>query len=178
MILNRLMSICISAVLVLNSAGASAQAVPDWENPAVFQRGQVAAHATLMPFESVAAALEGDRKTSPWYLALNGTWKFHWSEVPGQAPAAFSQSGFDATGWDEIDVPSNWQMQGFGHPLFRNVQQPFPSTPPRVPERYNPVGSYLRTFDLPGDWEGRQVFLHFEGVKSASYVWVTLLPWA
>jgi beta-galactosidase len=151
---------------------ASAGAAPDWEDPAVFERGQVAPHATLMPFADMTAALEGDRKASPWALSLGGRWAFHWAAVPEEAPAEFFRPGFDASSWDPIEVPSSWQMQGFGHPVFRNIPHPFPATPPTVPDHYNPVGSYLRTFELPDDWEGRRVLLHFEGVKSASYVWI------
>jgi beta-galactosidase len=160
------------APLFVNVVAAPAQEVPDWENPTVFERGQVAPHATLMPFASLADALEGDRKASPWCLLLSGRWKFHWAPVPEEAPITFFQPGFDATGWDDIEVPSNWQMQGFGHPMFRNIEHTFPSTPPTVPTGYNPVGSYLRTFELPTSWAGRRVLLHFEGVKSASYVWI------
>ncbi len=160
------------ALLILRAAPTPAQEVPDWENPAVFERGQVAAHATLMPFASVEAALEGRRKSSPWCMLLNGSWKFHWAPVPAEAPATFFELGFEASGWDEIDVPSNWQMSGYGHPVFRNIVHPFPPTPPTVPSDYNPVGSYLRSFEVPRNWRGRRVFLHFEGVKSASYVWI------
>ncbi len=172
MIPKRLIPPCLVALLFLNAMAASAQDVPDWENPAVFERGQVPAHATLMPFDGVEAALEGDRKASTWCLLLSGRWKFHWASVPREALATFFQPGYDASGWDDIEVPSSWQMQGFGHPVFRNIPHPFPSTPPRVPTDYNPVGSYLRSFDLPESWAGRRVFLHFEGVKSASYVWM------
>ncbi len=165
-------TLCLLALLSLIAAALPSQEVRDWENPAVFERGQVAPHATLMPFDGLEAALEGNRKASPWCRLLSGTWKFHWAPVPAEAPERFDVPGFDASGWGEIEVPSSWQMQGFGHPLFRNVSQPFPSTPPRVPASYNPVGSYRRTFEVPEGWRGRQVFLHFEGVKSASYVWV------
>jgi beta-galactosidase len=163
---------CLLALVFFNAAAMPAQEVPDWENPAVFERGQRAPHATLMPFDNGAAALEGDRKASPWCLLLSGRWKFHWAPVPEEAPATFFQPGFDGASWDDIEVPSSWQMQGFGHPMFRNIEHPFPSTPPTVPDDYNPVGSYLRRFELPSNWAGRRVFLHFEGVKSASYVWI------
>ncbi len=174
MTLKRSVATCLLALLSLSTivATAAAQEPPDWENPAVFERGQVAAHATLMPFDDVDAALAGDRKASPWCLLLSGSWKFHWAPVPDEAPATFFQPVFDAAGWDDIEVPSSWQMQGFGHPMFRNIEHPFPSTPPTVPDEYNPVGSYLRSFELPSSWSGRRVFLHFEGVKSASYVWI------
>ena len=69
-------------------------------------------------------------------------------------------------------MPGNWQMQGFGHPMFRNIAHPFESDPPRVPERYNPVGSYRREFELPAAWEGHRILLHFEAVKSAAYFWL------
>ena len=75
-------------------------------------------------------------------------------------------------GWDDIEVPSNWQMKGYGHPMFRNVTMEFPEKPPHVPDYYNPVGSYFRTFVISKNWDGRRIFLHFEGVKSASYVWI------
>jgi beta-galactosidase len=169
---NRLNGPFLLALLCLASTVRSAPGPPDWENPAVFERGQVEPHVTLMPFESVEAALEGDRKASPWCELLSGTWKFRWAPSPGEAPTAFFEESFDTSGWDDIEVPSSWQMQGFGHPMFRNIAHPYPSDPPRVPASYNPVGSYRRSFDLPPGWEGRQVFLHFEGVKSASYVWV------
>lgn len=105
--------------LLSTAVVAPAQDRPDWEDPTIFQRGQVGPHATLMPFDTVEAALEGDRKASPWCLLLSGRWRFHWAPVPGEAPATFFEPGFDAVGWDEIEVPSSWQMQGFGHPVDR-----------------------------------------------------------
>ena len=145
---------------------------PDWENPAVFQRNQVEPHTTLMPYNDLEQALLADRKNSPNHLSLNGTWDFHWSGTPVESPEGFYRHDFDRSGWDEISVPSNWQMEGFGYPLFRNIGLPFPDDPPRVPDGFNPVGSYYRSFTLPEEWSGKQVFLHFEGVQSASYVWV------
>jgi len=153
-------------------ARSPAQVPPDWENPAVFERNQTAAHATLMPFATVGEARANARKASPFCLLLSGTWKFRWAENPDRAPAGFQDPSYDVSGWDEIRVPGNWQMEGFGQPMFRNIAHPFPATPPTVPKGYNPVGSYRRTFEVPEAWAGRQVFLHFEGVKSASRVWV------
>ena len=145
---------------------------PDWENPEIFERNQTLPHATLMPFATLEQALGNNRKSSPYHYSLNGTWKFHLAETPEEAPEDFYRRGFDARDWHDIRVPSNWQMEGFGHPLFRNIGQPFPENPPGVPHDYNPVGSYIRTFTLPKDWKGRRVLLHFEGVQSASYVWI------
>ena len=157
--------------LLLLPAAAPAADVP-WEDPAVFERGQVKGHATLMPFASVKEALANDRKASASCLLLSGTWKFDWAPVPAKAPERFFEEGFDVSGWADIQVPGSWQMQGFGHAKFRNIQHPFPSDPPRVPKDDNPVGSYRRTFVLPEAWRDRQVFLHFEAVQSASTVWV------
>ncbi|HER07351.1 MAG TPA: glycoside hydrolase family 2, partial [Bacteroides sp.] len=145
---------------------------PDWENPGVFEKNQVPPHATLMPYDHMEQALAHTRKFSPNHHSLNGTWEFRWSENPGMAPAGFYLNGFDRSGWDSIRVPSNWQMEGFGYPIFRNIGQPFPNEPPDVPDDFNPVGSYYRTFEIPASWEGKRVFLHFEGVHSASYVWI------
>ena len=75
-------------LLALLPVGAHAQAVPDWENPAVFERGQEKPHSTLMPFADAGAALYGERKASPWCLLLSGSWKFHWAPVPGEARGA------------------------------------------------------------------------------------------
>jgi beta-galactosidase len=149
-----------------------AQNHPDYENPEVFERGQVLPHATLMPYASLEQALEGERASSPAHLSLNGMWQFHWAENPDVAPAEFYEKGFQRGDWHQIRVPANWQMEGFGYPLFRNIGLPFVEDPPVVPDGFNPVGSYYRTFELPDDWKEKQVFLHFEGVHSASYVWV------
>jgi len=157
---------------MVRAAEDGAQKLREWEDPSVIRRNQEEPHATLMPFTSTEEALATARKSSPFCQMLNGVWKFYWAEIPEEAPAEFYKPGFDDRKWSEIKVPSNWQMQGFGHPLFRNVHQPFPATPPTVPHDYNPVGSYRRTFSIPDSWSGRQIFLHLEAVHSASYVWV------
>lgn len=147
-------------------------AQPDWQNPKVFERNQTKAHAPLTPYENVKEAINGNKKNNQFYLSLNGTWKFNWVSNVAKAPNNFYQNESMVSFWDEIEVPSNWQMKGYGHAMFRNVTMEFPEKPPKVPEYYNPVGSYFRTFEVPANWDGRQLFLHFEGVKSASYVWI------
>ena len=158
--------------LLAASTGPAICQVRDWENPEIFERNQTQTHATLMPYETIEQALENKRKSSPYYLTLNGTWKFLWSEVPEKAPKDFFSKGYNSEEWGDIRVPSNWQMEGYGFPKFRNIGHPFPDQPPRVPEKFNPVGSYLRTFILPAKWKDHQVFLHFEGVHSAAYIWI------
>ncbi len=136
----------------------SAQLHPDYENPEVFERNQVPAHATLMPFENIAQALEGDRTSSPFYHSLNGTWQFHWAQNPREAPVDFYKPEYMRADWSRIKVPANWQMEGFGYPLFRNIGLPHPVQPPEVPKDFNPVGSYYRTFELPPDWKEQAGF--------------------
>ena len=144
----------------------------DWEDSTVFSRNQVEPHTTLIPFKTKKQALELDRQESPSYFTLNGSWKFNWSQNPAQSPDDFYKLDYNVSDWEEIKVPSNWQLEDFGHPMFRNVAHTFQSDPPEVPDDYNPVGSYVRSFNLPENWADKQIFLHFEGVKSASYVWI------
>lgn len=135
-----------------------------------------------MPFADRLSARVGHRERSPYVRRLDGTWQFRWSPDPASRPVEFFKTDYDATGWDSIIVPGNWQCQGHGTPLYSNIEYPFKKDPPRVmgqpPERYtnydqrNPVGSYRRTFRLPDDWQGRRVYLQFEGVDSAFYLWI------
>lgn len=160
----------------------TATAAPDWENEHVFQINREPARATAVPFATVEQARAGERTASPWFLSLNGPWRFHWVPRPEQRPVEFFRPEFDDTGWAELPVPANWELHGYGTPIYVSAGYAFRIDPPRVtsepPEEYttfherNPVGSYRRTFDLPAAWAGRRVFLHFAGVQSAFYVWV------
>ncbi len=155
---------------------------PDWENEQVIGRNRQPAHATFTPFADVESARAGSPEASPYVLSLNGPWRFHWSPKPEDRPVEFYHEGHDVSQWDTIPVPSNWQMQGYGVPIYTSSEYPFKVDPPCVtgtPERdwtsyrlRNPVGSYRRTFTLPAAWAERRVFLHFAGVKSAFYVWI------
>lgn len=146
--------------------------VNDWENPEVFAEGRLAPRATLFPYVSETAALAGDFKSSPYYRSLNGMWKFKFSPRPDMRPEGFWQKGYDISGWDEICVPGNWEMQGYGVPIYTNINYPFPKNPPYIPHEDNPVGCYKRMFDIPDEWDGRRIFLHFDGSTSGMYVWV------
>ena len=142
------------------------------ENPAIFEINQVEGHTPMVNFSSVEEAIQNNWNASHGYLSLNGTWKFHYADTPEQSPHDFFLSGFNDSSWDDIEVPSNWQMKGYGHPKFRNIQHPFRSDPPNIPREWNPVGSYRKTFLIPEEWVGQQVYLRFEGIRSASFVWV------
>jgi len=152
-----------------------ATAAPDWANQHVLQRNRVDAHATLVPFPDEATARLGEPGLSPWAKLLSGTWQFHYAASPAAAPEGFERPDFDAAGWDSLPVPGNWQLHGYGKPVYSNVRYPFPVDPPHVPDA-NPTGCYRRTFTLPEAWAGMQVFLHFGGVNSAFHVWLNGEP--
>jgi beta-galactosidase len=170
------------AGILFESAAVATAEPPDWENPQVFGIGKEEPHTTLMVYPDVQTALQGDCERSPYFRSLNGTWKFHWSADPASRPENFYQVRYNDSPWDEIPVPSNWQMHGYGIPLYTNMTYPFQKDPPRVmgdpPQNYtnfkwrNQVGSYRRTFALPDGWKNRKVFMQFDGVDSAFYLWI------
>ena len=171
-----LLAICLTVALAA-SAGAqnaseSPEPVNDWENPAVVGINRLAPRATFMTYPDAASAQAGKREDSPYFQSLNGDWKFHWAPKPVDRPTRFHEPDFDTSGWDTIDVPSNWQMRGYGRPIYTNIVYPFEKDPPRIQQHYNPVGSYRRDFSIPRSWRGRDIILHFAGVNSAFYVWV------
>mgnify|MGYP002640146277 CR=1 FL=1 len=146
---------------------------PEWEDPTVFDQNKEPGHASLMPYSSLEQALVGDRSISKYRLDLNGAWKFNWVKKPADRPMNFYKNNYDVSTWDDIEVPNSWQLQGYGQPIYTNVQEPFVNPePPKPPQDNNPVGSYRRNFELPTDWSGGQIILHFDGVKSAFFVWV------
>ncbi|MFT3740745.1 MAG: glycoside hydrolase family 2 TIM barrel-domain containing protein [Breznakibacter sp.] len=159
------------AVLAMFSL-VKAQEAPDWENPDVFQINKEPTRASFMPYADVPSAMVDEYSRSPWYMSLDGKWKFQWSPTPGQRPMDFYKADFDVRNWKEIDVPSNWELKGYGIPIYTNITYPYPKNPPLIDHSDNPVGSYRRTFSLPENWEGRRVYIHFEAGTSAMYVWV------
>jgi beta-galactosidase len=157
-------------------------APPDWENPHVFGINKEPARATFTPFPDEAATLR-DGHHSPWTQSLDGAWKFHWVKQPDLRPVDFYKPDFDVSSWKEIPVPSNWEMEGYGTPIYTNITYPFKRDAPRVTgtpddhswtafDQRDPVGSYRRDFEVPASWNGRETYLLFNGVNSAYYVWI------
>lgn len=144
----------------------------DWENPAVFEKGQTAPHAFHIPFSTKDAAILNRVNKNENFQLLNGQWKFKLVETPDLVPEDFWKPKFDTKEWDEIKVPANWQMEGYDHPKFRNVALTFESDPPKIPDYFNPTGCYKRKFTIPKTWSNKEIMLRFEGIKSASYIWV------
>ncbi|MEE8192456.1 MAG: glycoside hydrolase family 2 TIM barrel-domain containing protein [Gemmatimonadales bacterium] len=171
----RVVTQAVALVLLLTGSAAGQlpqDAVPDWENPAVFGRNKEPPRASFTPYADVETALRRDPSASPFHRSLNGDWRFHWVPRPADRPIGFQLDDYDVSGWDDIPVPSNWEVLGYGVPIYTNIPYPFPPNPPYVPHDDNPVGSYRRSFTVPSEWNDKQVLLHFGGVKSAMYVWV------
>ena len=169
---------CLCAALFIS--GAFAQ-TPAWENPTNISWNKLKAHATFYPFPSAELARTGDRTQSPWFQSLDGEWDFFFVHNPQELPedhAAKATAG--DLDWQSITVPGNWELQGFGSPIYINWDYPFePVNPPFVPangtedpHRSNPVGIYRRAFTVPADWDDKRVVLHFGGVSSAFFVYV------
>ncbi|MGC4044881.1 MAG: glycoside hydrolase family 2 TIM barrel-domain containing protein [Armatimonas sp.] len=139
-------------------------------------------HATLMPYATQTEAVQAIRAKSTFARSLNGDWKFHWVSRPEQRPKNFFRLDFDDSQWKTIPVPSNWQIQGYGTPIYRNNGYTFQRDWPRVmsepPKDYtayqerNPVGSYRRQFTVPAGWSGRRTFLTFDGVDAGFFLWI------
>ncbi len=144
----------------------------DWENPAVFSKNRELPHATMLSYPDEESALKGEDNNSPRYMSLDGKWKFNWVKTPGERPYWFFKDNFDTRDWDEINVPSNWELEGYGIPFYVNTGYGFEINPPYIDHEWNPVGSYKRSFTLPDEWKGMDIFLHFGAVSSAFYVWV------
>ncbi|MDA3924021.1 MAG: DUF4981 domain-containing protein [Kiritimatiellae bacterium] len=177
--MNRLPGSVLGMLLIANFAAAQH---PDWENERMIGKNKEPGHVTYIPYATESQALSGAARESPFYESLNGDWKFNWAKQPSERPETFFKPEYDVSKWATIPVPSNWQIEGYGTPIYTNSKYPFNRNPPfvmgEVPENWtaatspNPVGSYRRTFEIPANWSGREIFLHFAGVQSAMYVWV------
>ena len=160
-------------------ATAFAQSGPndEWNGkPRIFGVNRLNPHVTSMPYTTVEEAVKGDRHASEWYQTLSGKWKFFHVDKPSERNNDFYKDNYDVSKWDEIPVPSSWQLLGYDHPIYTNVVYPWAQnnrvSAPYAPTDFNPVGHYRRTFTVPEKWNGKRIRLHFEGVESAYYVWV------
>ena len=155
-----------------------------WEDETFFGENKEEGHAVYMPYASVADMKADARYELPWlepetanYVSLNGVWKLNWVETIAERPGKndFWGDDVDVSAWDEIAVPSCLEMNGYGDPLYINVNYPFQNNPPMIEMKeglLNSVASYRRNFDIPAGWNEKRVFLHFDGIYGAAFVWV------
>jgi beta-galactosidase len=171
-------AIIVGLLLIINPVIAQ----NDWENEQVIGINKESPHSQYIPYTKINQAIADVPVNSFLYLSLNGTWKFNWVKHPDLRPVDFYKNEFDLRSWDEIEVPSCWEMKGYGTPIYSNVTYPFEKNPPKIignpPANFtqnkepDPVGSYRREFILPAEWAGNEVMIHFDGVMSAFYLWV------
>ncbi len=162
----KLIFLVIISLFLLNLVQAQGA---EWNDPSVTDVNSEPAHATFMVYDDAKSALANQPEQSSFYKSLNGIWKFAWSRKPADRPVDFYKAGYDTGTWDDIEVPGDWQFQGYGVPYYANITYPFDANFPKAPEDYNPVGSYVHKFEVPSQWQGKQVFLHFGAVKTAFY---------
>lgn len=162
-----------------------------WEDETMFAENKELGCATYIPYITEKEMLaDKDFYRTPWlysqsssFKLLNGNWCFHFVSEPSQRPESFYKEDYDVSSWETIPVPSNWEMQGYDRPIYANVEYPHSNTPPYIDARkgfndgganygINPVGSYVRFFDLPAGWEKQRTFIHFSGIYSAAFVYL------
>lgn len=178
----RLYTFLLSSLLC---TGAFADNEP-WQDPQVNELNREPMHAHFTPYTNEANALKQRslpaevrfdvNPATERRISLDGTWKFLFSKNNELCPKDFHRPGYNTRKWSKIEVPGSWELQGFDAPIYTDTRYPFPANPPYVPADYNPVGAYLREFTVPAGWEGMDIFLDFEGVESAYYVWLNGEP--
>ncbi|MCB0641063.1 MAG: hypothetical protein KDC44_05460, partial [Phaeodactylibacter sp.] len=144
----------------------------EWENPTVFERNKEAGHADFIAYDNTADAIKDEFSASPFFFSLNGPWKFNFVKTPAERPLHFHAIDFDDAGWNTISVPSNWEIVGFGLPIYSNITYPFPKNPPYVDNGYNPVGTYRKSFELPKHWQDKAVILNLSSVSGYARIFV------
>ena len=155
---------------------AGAQTFQEWRNPEINAVNRAPMHTNYFAFENADAAKKADKKQSTNYMTLNGTWKFNWVKDADSRPTDFWKTGFNDKGWDDLQVPAVWELNGYGDPIYVNVgyawRNQFQNNPPEVPTENNHVGSYRREIVVPASWKGKDIIAHFGSVTSNMYLWV------
>ena len=143
----------------------------DWENPQLYELNKEAPHADYMLFDKQQDVVTDEFRNSPYYQSLNGTWKFVYAEKYADRIRDFYSPGLDERSWSDIPVPSNWELKGFGTPIYTNITYPYPKNPPFIGEN-NPVGTYRKQFTVPENWNNNEVILHFGSITGCAFVYV------
>lgn len=158
-------------LLLVVGAGRLCAGQNEWENPERYEWNKESPHTVFMWYDDEPGALAGDFSKSPWHESLNGRWKFSYAPDIEDAEEGFYKKDFDDSSWADLDVPSNWELKGFGEPIIRNIQYVFPANPPYV-DVDNPVGTYRKVFTVPEGWDGREVLLHFGSISGYAQVFL------
>ena len=164
--------IIIVLMILFVSSGCDIGSNDDWQNPRIFEINKLPARAHFFAYESERLAKQNNPMLSQNFHSLNGSWKFNLSSNPNDRPANFFDEYFDDSKWSDITVPGNWELQGHSFPIYLDEEYPFPVNPPFVPQSYNAVGSYRKSFDVKQEWIGKDIFIHFGSVRSAFYFWI------
>ncbi len=155
---------------------AAAQSFNEWRDPEVNEVNRAPMHASFFAYSNAEEAAAAVRENSSNYLNLNGLWKFIWVEDDSDRPTNFWGVGYDDSGWDLMPVPGMWELNGYGDPIYVNIgfawKGKFESNPPALPEKENHVGTYRTTFEVPSDWNGKEIIAHFGSVTSNMYLWI------
>lgn len=149
------------------------QQTNEWENPQVYERNKEQGHTDFIAYDQVSAARADQMEASPYFQPLNGTWQFNFVKKPVDRPVDLSEKSLTESqemDWAAIEVPSNWEIQGFGTPIYTNIAYPFPANPPSVDNEYNPVGTYYRYFEIPEGWKDKEVILNLSSVSGYARV--------
>ncbi|MCH5234727.1 MAG: DUF4981 domain-containing protein [Muribaculaceae bacterium] len=153
----------------------NAQSYQEWRDQNVNSVNRIPIHTSYFAFDK-SENPQGDKKDSKNYMSLNGDWKFNWVKNANQRPTDFYKVDFDDKGWDILEIPAMWELNGYGDPLYLNIgyawRNDFENNPPFVPVENNHVGSYRQTFFVPSEWKGKDIIGHFGSVTSNIYLWV------
>lgn len=155
-------------------AHAQAQILQEFyvQNPFINGVNRLPMSATSYSFADIATAKKGKKADSPRIKSLNGVWRFMYAATPAESYQNFYIEEYNSDHWDTLTVPSNWELNGYGMPIYTNIKYPFKVNPPFIDAANNPVGCYITEFDLPAQWSDMRVVLHFGAVSSAFYVWL------
>lgn len=166
----------ITGLFAALTLSAGAQSFREWLDPEVNAVNRAPMHANYFAYESADAAAQGNKAKSANYMTLNGTWKFFWVPNADQRPTDFWKLGFNDKGWNDLQVPGVWELNGYGDPIYVNTgyawRNQFQNNPPQVPTENNHVGSYRREILVPANWKGKDIIAHFGSVTSNMYLWV------
>lgn len=168
--MKKILSIALSLLASFNAWTQDRQ--NEWENPEIIDRNKENGRSYFTLYHNEVSALQNKPQDSELYKSLNGIWKFNIVKHPSQRPEDFYQPDFKDTNWKDINVPSNWELEGFDVPIYTNVTYPHPKNPPFIDGDYNPVGSYRRSFSIPNHWNDKEVILHFGSISGYARIFL------